>query len=737
MPPEGWCCLNGEVFPASEAGCYDEGGSFFGTQEEAEDYCRGEMPPEGWCCLNGEVFPSSDVQCSDEGGSFFATREEAEDYCRGEIKDEIIGSSDGTAGQTFTLTKIPVISEEIWVNEFDALSEEEMDNIVADGNLEVEEVQDENRNTTEFWIKWRAVDDLLASSNDDRHYEIDRERGIITFGDGTNGAIPPVGVDNIKANYRYGVATLTPTFMPTPQPDIDLDGVTDAIDNCLNKYNPNQEDYDNDGVGDVCDCSDGIKGGDEENVDCGGSFCVPCDLCNAPMSQFPYSFDWRNWKGTDWMSPVKDQDGCGSCWAFAAVGAVEAKYNIERNTTWQTADLSEQNLVSSCCTGGSCSGGNKNAALLYIKNSGIVDETCFPYQSQQCWLWDAQQKTHYCANQCSSGGTCSNPVNCNTCAGGDLWKIKDFHVIKFTKEEMTSPFTGEKWITTNMVNEVKRALVCHGPLAICSGKWGHCIVLVGWDDATGNWIIKNSWGTGWGNNGYGTIPYANHDYSDFIWYGPSYPEDVYRPGVHVAPAAHIPNAGPSFALVNPAAAYCSALGYEYVVETGEQGERGLCQFPDGQTVDAWEFLQGKVAPEYSYCEIRGCEIKTVTDPEKCLIFGIDECAVCSLEDGTEVEVTELMGLSFEESTCGDQTCGFPENFSTCPEDCASGEWDAYCDGVEDGKCDPDCLPEDDPDCKIFPWALVSSIIGGLLAILTVAAIIVYLRVFRRKKASAQ
>ena len=245
------------------------------------------------------------------------------------------------------------------------------------------------------------------------------------------------------------------------------------------------------------------------------------------------------------MSPVKDQDGCGSCWAFAAVGATEAKYNIERNTTWQTADLSEQNLVSSCCNAGSCDGGNKNAALLHIKNSGIVDEACFPYQSQQCWLWNATQKKHYCASQCSSGSTCANPPNCATCTGGTLWKIKDFHVIKFTKQEMTDPSTGQKWITTNMINKVKRALVCHGPLAICSGIWNHCVVLVGWNDATGSWIFKNSYGANWGNNGYGEIPYVNHPHSDFIWYLPSYADGVFRPGVHIAPPVPTPTPTPT------------------------------------------------------------------------------------------------------------------------------------------------------------------------------------------------
>jgi len=88
MPPEGWCCLNGEVFPSTEAECLESGGHFFATQEEAEDYCRGEVPPEGWCCLNGEVFPSTEAECLEGGGHFFATQEEAEDYCRGEVPPE-------------------------------------------------------------------------------------------------------------------------------------------------------------------------------------------------------------------------------------------------------------------------------------------------------------------------------------------------------------------------------------------------------------------------------------------------------------------------------------------------------------------------------------------------------------------------------------------------------------------------------------------------------------------------
>ncbi len=100
------------------------------------------------------------------------------------------------------------------------------------------------------------------------------------------------------------------------------------------------------------------------------------------------------------------------------------------------------------------------------------------------------------------------------------------------------------------------------------------------------------------------------------------------------------------AMVNPSAAYCEALGYEYTVESTPQGQRGLCQLPNGEAVSAWDFLKGKVAQEYSYCQQNGYEMRTVKDTETCMKFGTVECAVCVLDDGTEVEVTELMGLDF-------------------------------------------------------------------------------------------
>lgn len=122
------------------------------------------------------------------------------------IKGEIPGSSDGSASQEFTLTKVPVVSgsEEIWIDEFKSLSAEEQTRLTEEEIYTIESVTDDKGEVTEFWVKWEAVDNLPNVSADDRCYEIDHVSGTITFGDGVYGKIPPSGTDNIKVNYSSG-----------------------------------------------------------------------------------------------------------------------------------------------------------------------------------------------------------------------------------------------------------------------------------------------------------------------------------------------------------------------------------------------------------------------------------------------------------------------------------------------------------------------------------------------------
>ncbi len=120
------------------------------------------------------------------------------------ISDEILGSSNGEARQAYKCSKSPIISEEVWVNEIKALSDGELRTLVETAAQKVKEVADDKGNTTEFWIKWDPVDDFLESGPVDKHYHIDRAFGLIRFGDGVNGAVPPVGADNLRVSYRIG-----------------------------------------------------------------------------------------------------------------------------------------------------------------------------------------------------------------------------------------------------------------------------------------------------------------------------------------------------------------------------------------------------------------------------------------------------------------------------------------------------------------------------------------------------
>lgn len=223
-----------------------------------------------------------------------------------------------------------------------------------------------------------------------------------------------------------------------------------------------------------------------------GSKCIvleckyPCESGCIP----PERFDWRDVDGKNWLPPIRSQMRCGSCWAFSAVGAMEGTYNVEQGTAVNT-DLSEQDLVS--CSGGDCNGWLPHLAYDFIKTKGICDENCFPYQSGNC----INPVTEACICSCASG-RCAKPCTCDLCpdANSRLWKMKDYGPVSSNLEE------------------IKRAIVCQGPLSATSFNWGHAVVLVGYDNSRGWWIIRNSWGTGWGDSGYGHIPYSGHSFSD-------------------------------------------------------------------------------------------------------------------------------------------------------------------------------------------------------------------------------
>jgi hypothetical protein len=120
------------------------------------------------------------------------------------ITNETLGSSDGSQNQKYPLTKSPVVSQQIEVNEFDALSEGERNALAANKSVTTNPVKDAQGKVIQFWITWSPVDDLSTAGPTARFYAIDPTFGTIQFGDGVTGMVPPVGFNNIRATYQFG-----------------------------------------------------------------------------------------------------------------------------------------------------------------------------------------------------------------------------------------------------------------------------------------------------------------------------------------------------------------------------------------------------------------------------------------------------------------------------------------------------------------------------------------------------
>lgn len=202
-------------------------------------------------------------------------------------------------------------------------------------------------------------------------------------------------------------------------------------------------------------------------------------LMAAPAA--PVSVDWRN-NGGNWVTPIKDQSSCGSCVSFGTLAALESRSRIVCKNANLAIDLSEAQLFYCGC--GNCCGTGWNCppALDYCKNTGVGNESSFPYTP---------------GNQpCKSGIA---PVG-----------------------RITS------WSAVLSIADRKNIIASKGPMVACMAVYAdffayrsgvyrrtsndlrgyHCICVIGYDDSQQCWICKNSWGTGWGDAGFFKIGYG-------------------------------------------------------------------------------------------------------------------------------------------------------------------------------------------------------------------------------------
>jgi C1A family cysteine protease len=205
------------------------------------------------------------------------------------------------------------------------------------------------------------------------------------------------------------------------------------------------------------------------------------ELKALPARDIPPSWDWRALGGT---TPAKDQGSCGSCWAFASVAALESAYKIYNGTQKL---FSEQQCISCNEYGNNCSGGNMEVCYELWTWFGSVPQSCMPYYGSN--------SIPCTQDECETGARISG----YTSIGATETQIKTAVMIQpvsvslYASDAMFGYHTG-----------------CYnGP----SGMTNHVVEIVGWDDSQcsgqGAWLVKNSWGPGWGFNGFGWIRYGS------------------------------------------------------------------------------------------------------------------------------------------------------------------------------------------------------------------------------------
>ncbi|XP_074055429.1 cathepsin L2-like [Macrotis lagotis] len=209
---------------------------------------------------------------------------------------------------------------------------------------------------------------------------------------------------------------------------------------------------------------------------------------SSNFSNLPKSVDWRK---DGFMTPVRNQGRCSSCWAFSAIGSLEGQLFLK---TGKLVELSKQKLID-CSKKQGCYGGTVSSAFSYIKNNGIVSEECYPYLAKK--------------HQCSYRNECANVT------------IKSYNVLPFGNEKI-----------------LMKAVATVGPVSVAMNAWksfhwyrggiynetrcnprkiNHALLLIGYgykvkeieeNPSEENqyeekfWILKNSWGVRWGENGY-------------------------------------------------------------------------------------------------------------------------------------------------------------------------------------------------------------------------------------------
>jgi C1A family cysteine protease len=184
-----------------------------------------------------------------------------------------------------------------------------------------------------------------------------------------------------------------------------------------------------------------------------------------------------NWVEQGAVTPVKNQGQCGSCWSFSATGSMEGRYQIKNG---ELLSFSEQQLVDCSKTQGNmgCNGGLMDYAFTYAETNMMETEEQYPYKGRQ--------------------GTCN--------AQGGSVEVSDFTDVKPKSPSALAAAVAEGPVSVAIDAGNPLFQLYHGGIMkhFCGQSLDHGVLVVGYgtEKGTDYWLLKNSWGAGWGEKGY-------------------------------------------------------------------------------------------------------------------------------------------------------------------------------------------------------------------------------------------
>ncbi|XP_037068459.1 LOW QUALITY PROTEIN: dipeptidyl peptidase 1-like [Pollicipes pollicipes] len=224
-------------------------------------------------------------------------------------------------------------------------------------------------------------------------------------------------------------------------------------------------------------------------------------LERALRERLPRAWDWRDVRGVNYVSPIRNQGTCGSCYAFASMAALESRVRILTNNTMQPV-FSPQDIVSCSQYSQGCAGGFPYLiAGKYGMDYGIVMESCNPYKGTD-------------TKQCTTDPGCHRIFTyAFRYVGGFFGGCSELEMMRTLVEKGPLPVGFEVYpdfmdyqggIYHHVVRTRKFGF---DPLELTN----HAVLLVGYGEEDGKkyWIVKNSWGEGWGEKGFFRIERGN------------------------------------------------------------------------------------------------------------------------------------------------------------------------------------------------------------------------------------